>query len=145
MGKRITFGNVDTLGLDVGDRFIQVCEVRGGVVVSQGPIPNSMDSLARFLVGKKPCRIVTEIGKHSPWMSDLLESSGFEAIFVNAAKLMSLHQLKRKTDKLDARFLASRGSLNDVNVLESRVIHRSLGSRINMTSIRVRDLLVRAR
>jgi transposase len=145
MSKRITFGNVDTLGLDVGDRFIQVCEVRGGVVVAQRQIPTSRESLTKFVAGQKPCRVVIEVGKHSPWMSDLFKTTAFEAIFVNAARLMTLHELKRKTDKLDARYLASRGSLNDAKMFESRVEHRVLKSRAAMTLIRSRDVMVRSR
>lgn len=145
MGKRITFGKVDTIGLDVGDQFIHVCEVRNGAVVAQFRIPTSRESLKKLLAGRKPCRVVVEVGKHSPWMSDMLKTTAFEAIFVNAAKLMTLHQLKRKTDKLDARYLASRGSLDDPNLLDSRVEHRDPRSRGAMSILRARDLAVRIR
>lgn len=145
MRNTTKFGSFDTIGLDVSDRRTHFCEVRRGVVVAEGDFPTTPKGLSEFLASRVPCRIVTEVGTHSPWMSEILRGTTYEAFFVNPALMMTVNELKRKTDKLDARFLASRGSLSDVNLFESHVVHREREHRAALTTLRAREHLVSAR
>ena len=140
MRNTTKFGSFDTIGLDVSDRRTHFCEVRRGVIVAEGDFPTTPKGLTEFLASRVPCRIVSEVGTHSPWMSEILRRTTYEAFFVNPALMMTVNELKRKTDKLDARFLASRGSLSDVNLFESHVEHRE---RVRVSSSGGNRLVIR--
>ena len=63
-----------TVGLDVGDRYVQVCVLdEAGEVVEESRLPNKRAALERRFAGSERLRIVLEAGTHSPWLARLLE------------------------------------------------------------------------
>jgi transposase len=77
-----------TIGLDLGDRFTQLCAVAvHGQVVATDRLRTTPAALERRLGRLPRCRIVLEVGTHSPWVSRLLERGGHEVLVANARQL----------------------------------------------------------
>ena len=75
MNDAITSETRLTVGLDVGDRYVQVCVLdEAGEIVEESRIPTKAAALERRFSGGERLRIVLEAGLHSPWLSRLLES-----------------------------------------------------------------------
>ena len=74
MNDAITKETTLTVGLDVGDRYVQVCVLdEAGEVVEESRLPNKRAALERRFAGSERLRIVLEAGTHSPWLARLLE------------------------------------------------------------------------
>ena len=102
-----------TVGLDLGDRFIQVCVLdEGGEVVEEARLAARADALRRRFAAEPPVRIVLEAGTHSPWVSRLLSECGHEVIVANPRKLRLICQNDSKSDRVDAEYLARVGRLD---------------------------------
>lgn len=69
-----------TLGMDIGDRFTQFCllPVMGEDPVEEGRVATTPAGISEFLGGRPRCRVVFEVGCHSPWINDLAEEAGHE-------------------------------------------------------------------
>lgn len=133
-----------TAGLDLGDRFSRLCGVdREGRIVEEGRLATTEAALRRRFAGAERCRIVVEVGTHSPWAVPLLESFGHEVIPANPRKLRLIYENDRKSDRVDAEYLARVGRLDPK--LLSPVRHRGAQARADLAVIRTRDILVRAR
>ena len=115
-----------TVGLDVSDTYTSFCMVdKEGNVIEEGRVRTTEPALARRFSVVAPCRIVLEVGTHSPWVSRLLTGFGHEVVVVDPRKLDLIAQNDRKTDRHDAATLALLGRL-DVNLqLLRTVTHRS--------------------
>jgi transposase len=133
-----------TIGLDLGDRKSHYCVLDGsGVVVEQGQVATTAESLRRrFGTGGKS-RIAMEVGTHSPWVSQLLKELGHEVLVANARKLRMIYDNRRKQDRVDAETLA-RVARMDPTLLAS-IEHRPQAFAQGMAVLRSRDILVRAR
>jgi transposase len=80
---------------------------------------------------------------HSPWLSRLLSELGHEVIVAHARNVRLIGESRRKDDRLDARTLARLARIDPE--LLSPVKHRSAQAQVDLTVIRARAGLVRAR
>jgi transposase len=133
-----------TIGLDLGDRSSWYCvlDERGEVVLEQrlGTTPKAM----REVFGAMPrSRIALETGMHSPWVSRCLSELGYEVIVAHARNVRLIGESRKKDDRLDAQTLARLARIDPQ--LLSPVKHRSAKAQADLTVIRARAGLVRAR
>src|SRR5215212_3764351 len=87
--------------------------------------------------------IAIEAGMHSPWLSRLLTKLGHEVIVANPRKLRLIYENRRKSDRVDAEYLARVARLD--RKLLGAIEHRSELSQSHLAVIRSRDTLVRTR
>ena len=88
-------------------------------------------------------RIALETGMHSPWANRLLSELGHEVIVTHARKVRLIGESRKKDDRLDARTLARLARIDPQ--LLCPVKHRSVRAQADLTVIRARAGLVRAR
>ncbi len=99
-----------TIGLDLGDRLTHGCVLDAAAqVVERLRVPTTRDGLEQAFAGRGPCRVVIEVGTHSPWVSRTLEPMGHEVIVANPREVVSIARSSRKTDRGDAEQLARLG------------------------------------
>lgn len=133
-----------TVGLDLGDRYIQVCVLdETGEVVEESRLPTKAQALEARFGRQEPLRLVLEAGTHSPWVSRLLEEFGHEVLVANPRRLRLIYQNETKSDRVDAEYLARVGRLDPVLLAPLR--HRSRESQEDLALVRSRNALVRAR
>jgi transposase len=133
-----------TVGLDLGDRHIQVCVLdEAGEVIEEGRVATKPAALRRRFSGADPLRMVLEAGTHSPWVSRLLAELGHEVIVANPRKLRLIYQNDSKSDRVDAEYLARVGRLDPA--LLSPLTHRGADTQADLALLRSRNALVRAR
>jgi transposase len=133
-----------TIGLDLGDRWSRYCVVnQRGEVAEEDRVRTTAAALEQRFKQKRATRIVIEAGTHSPWVSRLLESYGYEVVVANARKVRLIYESDCKNDKLDASMLARLGRA-DVNLL-SPIRHRCAETQADLTVLRSREALVAAR
>src|ERR1700676_4185513 len=133
-----------TIGLDLGDRSSWYCvlDEAGEVLLEKklAPPPKAMQEV----LGAMPrCRIALETGMHSPWVSRLLSELGHEVIVAHARNVRLIGESRKKDDRLDARTLARLARIDPQ--LLCPVKHRSARAQADLTVIRARAGLVRAR
>lgn len=133
-----------TIGLDVGDRWTDLCVVdAGGAVAETGRVATTLPGLERRFATMPPARIVLETGTHSPWMSRALASWGHEVIVANARRGQLIAQNDSKSDTVDAELLARLGRV-DPHLL-APVQHRGADAQAALALLRSRDAVVRTR
>lgn len=133
-----------TCGLDVSDRYSHYCLVDlAGQVVETGRVPTTEPAIRVHFTQLPVCRVVLEVGTHSPWLSRLIASLGHECIVANAYRVRLIAQSVRKNDRSDAETLARLGRI-DPGLL-SPVHHRTESLQADLTVLRARDGLVGAR
>lgn len=88
-------------------------------------------------------RIAPETGVHSPWIIRLLSELGHEVTVAHARKVRLIVESHRKEDRFDARTLARLERIG--TDLLWPVQHRSPKAQADLTVIRARTGLVRAR
>jgi len=133
-----------TIGLDLGDRNSWYCvlDERGQIQLEQRVGTNAKG--LREVFGAMPrSRIALEIGTHSPWISRMLSDLGHEVIVANARKVRLIGESRKKDDRMDAQTLARLARIDPQ--LLSPVKHRSAKAQADLTLIRARAGLVRAR
>lgn len=144
MSQHSVMAQVRTIGLDLGDRFSQVCGLReDGTIAVEEKIASRKESLRLYFRRFERARVVCEVGTFSPWVKPLLESLGHEVLVANPRKLRAIYASGNKSDQIDARMLARVGRL-DPSLLGA-IHHRSLQTRADLAVLRARALLVRAR
>src|ERR1700687_4759027 len=133
-----------TIGLDLGDRSSWYCllDEVGDVLLEQklGTTPKAMREV---FGGMARSRMALETGMHSPWVSRLLSDLGHEVIVAHARNVRLIGKSRKKDDRLDARTLARLARIDPK--LLSPVKHRSAKAQADLTVIRGRGGLVRAR
>jgi transposase len=133
-----------TIGFDLGDRSSWYCVLneQGEVVLEQrlGTTPKAMKEV---FGGMPRSRIALETGTHSPWVSRLLSELGHEVIVAHARSVRLIGESRKKDDRLDAQTLARLARIDPQ--LLSPVKHRSAKAQADLTVIRARAGLVRAR
>src|SRR3989304_5878887 len=68
-----------TIGVDLSDRYSSFCILDAdGTVAEEGRVRTTTPALQRRFGTLAPCRVVLEVGTHSPWMSRLLAGLGHE-------------------------------------------------------------------
>ena len=133
-----------TIGLDLGDRSSWYCVLdEAGTIVLEQRLSTTPKAVREVFGGMPRCRVALEIGTHSPWISRLLVELGHEVIVANARKVRLIGESRRKDDRLDAQTLARLARI-DPELLYP-VKHRSAQAQADLTVIRARAGLVRAR
>ncbi|MGE4057108.1 MAG: IS110 family transposase [Vicinamibacterales bacterium] len=133
-----------TVGLDVSDRYTSICVLEDdGDVVEEGRFRTTELAFRQRFAGMARCRVVLEVGTHSPWMSRLLEELGHEVVVANPGKVRLIAESTKKTDRSDAETLARLGRV-DVELL-SPIVHRSAQAQADLAVIRARKALVGSR
>ena len=133
-----------TIGLDLGDRSSWFCVLdEAGEVVSEKKLGTTPKAMKEVFAAMPRSRIALETGMHSPWVSRLLSELGHEVIVAHARNVRLIGESRRKDDRLDAKMLARLARIDPQ--LLSPVKHRSAQAQADLTVIRARASLVRAR
>ena len=133
-----------TIGMDLGDKTSRYCMLgAGGETVSEGSVGTTRKAMTEKFGGLWRCRVAMEVGTHSPWVSRLLSSLGFEVFVANARQVRLISESSRKNDRLDAQLLARLVRV-DPQLLRP-IRHRSEEAQEDLMTIRVRAALVEAR
>src|SRR5665647_3788941 len=139
-----TVGSRLTVGLDVGDRYTQVCVLdESGEILEEGRVATSPRAFRQRFSGMPPARLVLEAGSHSLWAHQLLAQLGHEVIVANPRMLRFIYGNDSKNDRADAGYLARVGRL-DPDLLRP-ITHRSEESHAHLALLRSREILVRSR
>lgn len=132
------------IGIDLGDKRSNFCFLDSGKeILSEGTLGTTAKEFAAYLGSLGRSRIALEVGTHSAWVADLLESLGHEVVVANPRRMESIHKNKRKNDKVDARTLA-RLVRADPELLYP-IRHRGVEARKDLVVLRARDGLVSGR
>jgi transposase len=142
--QRRYFSQQLTIGLDLGDRSSWYCVLdAAGQVQLEQRVSTTAKALAEVF-SRMPCsRIALETGMHSPWVSRLLSGLGHEVIVAHARNVRLIGESRKKDDRLDAQTLARLARIDPQ--LLCPVKHRSAKAQADLTVIRARAGLVRAR
>src|SRR3989304_5081907 len=103
MRNDITFsGSGLTVGLDLADRYSQVCVLDlKAEVVDEGRGRTTEDALRGRFGALAPCRVVIEVGTHSPWVSRLLAELGHDCVVANPRRVRLIDDSQKKNDRMD--------------------------------------------
>jgi transposase len=133
-----------TVGLDLGDRSSWYCVLNeSGAVVVEQRLSTTPKAIDEVFGGMPHSRIALETGMHSPWVSRRLSKLGHEVIVAHARSVRLIGESRRKDDRLDAQTLARLARVDPQ--LLCPVKHRSAKAQADLTVIRARAGLVRAR
>jgi transposase len=133
-----------TIGLDLGDRSSCYCVLdETGRIVMEQKVSTTPKALQAAFGAMPHSRIALETGMHSPWISRLLSALGHEVIVAHARNVRLIGESRRKDDRLDAQTLARLARIDPQ--LLCPVKHRSAKAQADLTVIRARAGLVRAR
>src|SRR6478752_7020454 len=133
-----------TVGLDLGDRSSWYCVLdEAGRVLLEQRVSTTPKALREVFGGMPRSRVALETGMHSPWVSRLLSEVGHEVIVAHARNVRLIGESRKKDDRLDAQTLARLARIDPE--LLCPVKHRSAKAQADLTVIRARAGLVRAR
>jgi len=133
-----------TIGLDLGDRNSWYCVLdEAGQIELEQRVRTNAKALREVFGGMASSRVALETGTHSPWISRLLSELGHEVIVAHARKVRLIGESRKKDDRLDAQTLARLARIDPE--LLCPVKHRSAQAQADLTVIRSRAALVRAR
>jgi len=97
------------IGCDVSEKssYVYVTDGKGSKIESQ-EIPTDKDGYRQYFKRwiNKPVKVAVEAGGHSRWIHDTLKKLGISVYIVNPNKVKLIAKNKKKTDKVDAIFLA---------------------------------------
>ena len=135
-----------TVGIDLGDKHSMVCVVDGdGQIIEEAKMATTSPAFQHKFASLAPVRVVLEVGTHSPWVSRMLKEHGHETVVVDPRKIQVITQSDKKTDRHDASTLALLGRIDANLQLLKTVSHRPAQFQADLSVIRSRDALVRAR
>jgi transposase len=133
-----------TIGLDLGDRTSRVYEVSAtGERLKEAALATTPAALAKYFGHRASCRVVLEVGTHSPWVARELTHLGHEVVVANPSAVYGTRRRRHRNDRLDAEYLARQGRA-DVTLLHP-IRHRSAAAQEDLALLRARDQLVQAR
>jgi transposase len=133
-----------TIGLDLGDRSSRYCMLdEAGEVLLEQKLATTGRAMREVFGGMPRSRIALETGMHSPWVSRVLSELEHEVIVAHARNVRLIGESRRKDDRLDAQTLARLARIDPQ--LLCPVKHRSAKAQADLTVIRARAGLVRAR
>lgn len=142
--QQIDWTRVMTIGIDLGDRFSHYCALDAdGSIVAEGRAATTPGTIEVHFKTALRKRIAIEAGMHSPWVSRLLKRLGHEVLVANPRKLRLIYENQRKSDRVDAEYLARVARLDPK--LLCALEHRSESGQCHLAIIRARDTLVRSR
>lgn len=132
-----------TVGLDLGDRTSRVYEVDdAGQCCAEQTIATTPGGVERYFATRPRCRVVLEVGTHSPWVSRVLAQYGHDVVVANPSATYGARR-RRRNDRLDAEFLARQGRA-DIRLLHP-LQHRTAVAQHHLELIRARDQVVQVR
>jgi transposase len=130
--------------VDLGDRTSRTYELNAaGECVREATVATTVAGFTRYFEHRDRCRIVLEVGTHSPWVSRLLTQLGHEVVVANPSAMFVGRPRRRRNDRLDARFLARQGR-TDIELLYP-ITHRRADAQRDLEYLRARDQLVGVR
>jgi transposase len=133
-----------TIGVDLGDRYSQLCVLdERGEVCEEGRIATTERAMRKRFEGMARCRVVIEVGSHSPWVQRLLEELRHEVITAHTQSVRLIYGGKNKNDRLDAERLARLARV-DPKLLHP-IRHRKGSAQVDRAVLRSRDALVTCR
>jgi transposase len=133
-----------TIGLDLGDRSSWYCLLdEAGEVLREQKLGTTAKAMREVFGALPRCCIALETGMHSPWVSRLLSEFGHEVIVAHARNVRLIGESRKKDDRRDAQTLARLARIDPQ--LLCPVKHRSAQAQADLTVIRARAGLVRAR
>src|SRR5450432_3433351 len=133
-----------TIGLDLGDRWSWYCVLdEAGEVVLEQKVATTPKAMKEVFGGVPGSRLALKRGTHSPWVSRVLSELGHEVIVAHARNVRLIGESRKKDDRMDAQTLARLARIDPQ--LLSPVKHRSAKAQADLTLIRARAGLVRAR
>jgi len=133
-----------TIGLDLGDRASWYCVLdECGQIQLEQRVRTNAKALREVFGAMPHSRVALETGTHSPWISRLLSELGHEVIVAHARKVRLIGESRKKDDRLDALTLARLARIDPELLCPVR--HRSAQAQADLTVIRARAGLVRAR
>lgn len=133
-----------TIGLDLGDKRSRTYELSDdGRCLHQASVATTRAALLNYFGGREPCRVVLEVGTHSPWVARLLEEVGHEVIPANPTEVFGGRRRKKKNDAVDAEFLARQGRADPALLFPVR--HRQLTTQQHLELLKARDQVVKLR
>src|SRR5512136_1529690 len=133
-----------TIGLDLGDRTSWYCVLdESGAVLLEQRVSTTPQAMKEVFGAMPRSRIALETGMHSPWVSRVLSALGHEGIVAHARNVRLIGESRKKDDRLDAQTLARLARIDPELLCPVR--HRSAKAQVDLTVIRARAGLVRAR
>ena len=134
-----------TIGMDISDRSCHVVALyeEDGEIAWEGKLTTRGAALQKFFSQVGASRIALEAGPHSGWIWRLLSSLGHEVWVANARKLRLIYENKRKSDRVDAMYLARIARMDPL--LLSPIEHRSEEAQADLGVLQARESLVRCR
>ena len=86
-----------TIGLDLGDRYSELCVVdAAGTVQQRATIRTTAEGLTHGLAPYAGARVVLEVGMHSPWVSRHRTQRGHEVVVANPGHVRRIAALCRR-------------------------------------------------
>jgi transposase len=144
MDKVIKDGRDMTIGIDLGDKWSRLCVLdEHGEVCEEGRIATTTQAMRKRFSTEAPCRIVIEVGTHSPWVQRLLKELGHEVITAHTQSVRLIYGGTNKNDRLDAERLARLARV-DPKLLHP-IQHREGTVQADRAVIRSRHVLVGCR
>jgi transposase len=132
------------VGIDLGDKTSLVhIRNQDGEFVEETRLPTTAAALEREFGQQARMRIALEVGAHSRWISRLLRRYGHEVVVADARKLRLIYENPRKSDRVDAEYLAKLVRL-DISLL-APIRHRGEKVQEHLALLRSRSSLVQAR
>ncbi len=117
-------GSEMTIGVDLGDKWSRYCVLdQHGEIWEEGRIATTTQALRKRVSSEAPCRVVIEVGTHSPWVQRLLRELGHETITAHTQSVRLIYGGTNKDDRLDAERLARLGRV-DPKLLHPIRVHR---------------------
>jgi transposase len=144
MSNSITTDEGITIGLDLGDKYTE-CRMldEAGDVEESFRVRTRGPALSKRFSSIAPCRVVLEVGTHSPWVSRLLSGLGHEVIVANPRRVRLISANDSKSDGVDAELLARLGRVDPK--LLSPITHRGNQAQDDLVLLRCRDGFIRSR
>jgi transposase len=131
-----------TIGLDLGDKVSEVCELTPEGVIERRTVRTTRDAMTERFT-RPSAHVVLETGTHSRWVSRLLGDLGHQVTVANPRRVQLISKGQRKSDLVDAELLMRLGRA-DVELL-SPVEHRGDHAQAELAVAKMRDGLVRCR
>jgi transposase len=133
----------ETIGCDLGDKTSELYILRAdGTAERPSPVKTTRAAMKAYFT-RAPARVVMEVGTHSRWAKELLETLGHEVIVANPRRLQLISASDSKSDRNDAELLARLGRADPL--LLAPVRHRTTGAQVDLAVPKSRDLMVATR
>lgn len=133
-----------TIGMDVGDRYSHVVVLDdSGTVVLRDQIATTERAVRAWFKRHAGARVALEVGRHSPWLSRLLEELELEVFVGNSRQIALIHKTNKKNDRIDAEKLARLARV-DPSLL-APVQHRRADTQAALAIVRAREVVVTGR